>query len=851
MADITEEIPLILPNETPLLTDPVNFSIFTDNYHLKLASIIDSINIWSPQANAVKVEINATSATVSQKAIQVSNDAQQASDDANIAESAKNEILNYAIPTEATYNKDTINTKDSNVLNATIPHSGYTAVSKKLDNFVFEESVSNIGLVHDKNMFIKFGGTVVDTHTHLDFNVDKGGMPIDFSNDVPDVTIQDQVTNGNILTTAVAKDDYVVVDKKNFVTNGTFDSDTNGWTPSAGATLASIGGVLSVVGNGTATFPSASQVLTNLVIGTKYSLSFEIVEAGSGITLIGETLSPQTGAGYYYPNSIGKYTVVFTATSPTRTIVLVAGSADTATGKFDNIVVEQAEGIFRAKQNALIGTDINVTTFFEPRPFVSNKALASYKKDTVTNAWRTSTEVLYTDVYAHMTTKGIMLANGFSEVSHYLYSKGTDLVIPVGTWDTGNKGLTHRFINEKGYKKASDNKFWHDTSASFTSIADCFDISKLLTASGNVSSGVTGNEQGKYFDVVYSDDFTDRREYAKLSTSADEHLLSEDKILNSIDDDKSLVYARANHTETSTTSITNVFGTGSTDMQGLSIGDTIEYYTSAGLKFSEEVIEVGAINGTYIRINANRQRTQGEVYTVIKSTKSVPIQSSDDKLLVELIGSPANYPNGLLSDLTLGKEVFVIPNLIDVKTELSNFPNGAKTTFLFSKKVSETLQVLKSADAGTSWSVLAVTTDYTINLVTNEITFVSAPLATDIILISNTTINKAYKDIDTTGFTTFDIDDFVIASNSDNKILDSITSKIAVGTDDDEKLSITKVVSDIVSHTPETITEDALYSKTIAEDTDGTLHGGLYNSTVGSIDKTTGYLTIPLNIKRK
>lgn len=48
------------------------------------------------------------------------------------------------------------------------------------------------------------------------------------------------------------------------------------------------------------------------------------------------------------------------------------------------------------------------------------------------------------------------------------------------------------------------------------------------------------------------------------------------------------------------------------------------------------------------------------------------------------------------------------------------------------------LQVLKSTDNGVTWSVLALTTHYTLNSTTNEITFVTAPLATDKIRVEYT-----------------------------------------------------------------------------------------------------------------
>jgi hypothetical protein len=68
MAQITEVIPEFQADEKPLLTDPANFSQYTDNYHVKLESVIPSINTWSTQVNTVRDEINTISTDIDSKA---------------------------------------------------------------------------------------------------------------------------------------------------------------------------------------------------------------------------------------------------------------------------------------------------------------------------------------------------------------------------------------------------------------------------------------------------------------------------------------------------------------------------------------------------------------------------------------------------------------------------------------------------------------------------------------------------------------------------------------------------------------------------------------------------------------
>lgn len=61
----------------------------------------------------------------------------------------------------------------------------------------------------------------------------------------------------------------------------------------------------------------------------------------------------------------------------------------------------------------------------------------------------------------------------------------------------------------------------------------------------------------------------------------------------------------------------------------------------------------------------------------------------------------------------------------------SALPDGAKTTWKLSRKANgNPLLVLKSTDSGATWSVLSLTTNYTISTINNTITFVT-PLGVD------------------------------------------------------------------------------------------------------------------------
>jgi len=101
------------------------------------------------------------------------------------------------------------------------------------------------------------------------------------------------------------------------------------------------------------------------------------------------------------------------------------------------------------------------------------------------------------------------------------------------------------------------------------------------------------------------------------------------------------------------------------------------------------------------------------------------------------LANPTYYSQEMKDVLASGLPLMFTPNLVE-DTGASNIPDGSKTTFKLNNKFTTAHQVLKSTDKGVNWSPLTLTTDYTVDTVTNTITFVSAPSATDMIMISNT-----------------------------------------------------------------------------------------------------------------
>ncbi|TVL22733.1 hypothetical protein AYI92_03025 [Shewanella xiamenensis] len=72
-----------------------------------------------------------------------------------------------------------------------------------------------------------------------------------------------------------------------------------------------------------------------------------------------------------------------------------------------------------------------------------------------------------------------------------------------------NDGGYHPSFNPLGAAKFVGDTFWHNTAASITSKADCFDPAKLLAGSGSIASGKSGRPEigGRYYDAIYADGF--------------------------------------------------------------------------------------------------------------------------------------------------------------------------------------------------------------------------------------------------------------------------------------------------------------------------------------------------------
>ena len=73
-----------------------------------------------------------------------------------------------------------------------------------------------------------------------------------------------------------------------------------------------------------------------------------------------------------------------------------------------------------------------------------------------------------------------------------------------------NQGIYHPTFNPNGSKLANDNKKWYETTVSLSSISDCFDASKALTASGYIGT-TSARPDGLFYDQIHEGDIIDLR----------------------------------------------------------------------------------------------------------------------------------------------------------------------------------------------------------------------------------------------------------------------------------------------------------------------------------------------------
>lgn len=309
--------------------------------------------------------------------------------------------------------------------------------------------------------------------------------------------------------------------------------------------------------------------------------------------------------------------------------------------------------------------------------------------------------------------------------------EGKCYFLPIALVGRRNRGIAtiQSGFNPNGTKLlASGLKEYTDTTA-INSIADCFDASKALTASGYIGT-TSGRPDGLFYDQIHESDIID------LRTSA--HKVQDYNILISKELNKAIAgLTRGEEGEwkmskivppSSLTATNNVF-INAEDKEQFRVGDVIQFSHNGqhrrGVVLSYADAGGGNWYVTYAGDSYNIDTTN-DLYYSCKSTR----KKSNTLLHCDIIGNPANYPASWKQSGVSG-----VPLLVN-EDGSSALPNGSNTTWKLSKKANgNPLLVLKSTDNGTTWTALSLTAHYTINTTANTITFVTAPATNDLIRV--------------------------------------------------------------------------------------------------------------------
>lgn len=287
-----------------------------------------------------------------------------------------------------------------------------------------------------------------------------------------------------------------------------------------------------------------------------------------------------------------------------------------------------------------------------------------------------------------------------------------------------NQGFHHPTYNPNGSKLASDGKKWYETAVSFTSISDCFTESKLQAASGYIGT-TSARADGLFYDQVHEGSITDLR---MSSAKVEDYNRLIDREFNKLVAGTYRGQQGELNTEVKTQTTTGTVATVEVNNgTKYKSGDVIYIYdlTSSAVKGR---FVVKSISTNTLTVDSAFAKL-ANIYMI--SGGSTTRTKSNTITITDLIGSPSNLP----VNMKLDGQSFNTLHTAEDGTSL--LPTGSLTTFKLSRKANATpLQVLKSTDSGATWTALTVTTHYTFSTTSNAITMVTAPLSTDLIMVT-------------------------------------------------------------------------------------------------------------------
>lgn len=597
-------------------------------------------------------------------------------------------------------------------LNALAPYNGLIGVDSKQqqENLVFSTTVGNEYKVEENTKFYKIDGAVIEV----------GVRDLDFSRAGQHPFEVKTITTLTAPTCSVG--DYVVYENANLVDNGTFDTDTSGWTPVNNPALSVGTNGVTITYDGV-TAPYIRQFITNI------PGKAQIFSVGSRSST---TSQDQINIKYNSDNAditvIGTDPIILPESTSDYEIRLYCNT-DTvgASATIDNISVKLADDTYRCIEEDITGEDLTTSTKYETRDYISNQYLAVQTKTGV------HYEVLLNDAYASETTNEVMTKNNWSKISNGLYSKGGVVGSPIGFWQSLNKGAYHPVFNNFGAigrTNLVENQWarWYNTDQPNSSTYDQFILGgtgRFSSISEQLFSGVPGSVDNKCYASIYLDQFRDLRtnsEKANIPQLLNE--CSTEAVNGSLGGYSDMVVTNTAYSYTTTN---NVYKYNDTDIgvfsitHNASIGDDVQ-----------AIIGAVTIRGTVYSVEEAiiRFRTTDDLSSfilttyftdsvVIRVTEKLPIVSYKTSLTNKLYGDPANYITAITDKLSEGKPVLMDPALVS-EEGTSLIPNG-ETAFQLSGTKATTL-LISVLNTGTASTPVWSTTGFGLDSVNNDVT---------------------------------------------------------------------------------------------------------------------------------
>ena len=159
----------------------------------------------------------------------------------------------------------------------------------------------------------------------------------------------------------------------NLVTNGTFDTNTNGWTSEASATLSFEDGRLKVLTTNTS-YGSANQTVTGLTVGQRYTFQTNMYYGNDSlVTVLSGAVSVNSG----WQSADFLWTYSFTAGSTSLLIDLQMSSNTGKYGYWDNIILKE-EGLPPDYSANIRGSGTNLTAISQGEAGIAYNIPSNY-----------------------------------------------------------------------------------------------------------------------------------------------------------------------------------------------------------------------------------------------------------------------------------------------------------------------------------------------------------------------------------------------------------------------------------------------------------------------------------------